>query len=216
MNNSTDSTKERKTLTSMKIKTTTLFKTSWAMLFILTLFTWQCKKDTFKGETVGICPNVISTDPGNGNVNVLISKKITATFNKKMDSSTINNASFRVKQGSTPIVGNVTYSGNTATFTPVAYFDYNTIYTATITTNSKDLDGNALPENYIWSFTTGFTSNANQPVVISTDPYNAENNVAINRKISAAFNKEMDPATIIAPRTKFSNCCRCFAIQCII
>ncbi len=54
-----------------------------------------------------------------------------------------------------PIDGAVTYSGVTATFTPSVDRAYNTVYTATITTDVKDLAGNALVSDYSWSFTTG-------------------------------------------------------------
>lgn len=48
----------------------------------------------------------------------------------------------------------MTYSGRTATFTPLADLDYDTAYTATITTGVKDLAGNAIEADYVWSFTT--------------------------------------------------------------
>ena len=70
-----------------------------------------------------------------------------------MDSSTITTATFAVS-GSGNIAGTVTYSGTTATFTPTTDLDYNTTYTATITTGAKDLAGNALETDYTWSFTT--------------------------------------------------------------
>ena len=48
----------------------------------------------------------------------------------------------------------MTYSDTTATFTPTTALDYNKTYTATITTGAKDLLGNALEDDYSWSFTT--------------------------------------------------------------
>jgi hypothetical protein len=41
-----------------------------------------------------------------------------------------------------------------ATFTPVTALVNGTTYTATITTEVKDLAGNSLQENFSWSFTT--------------------------------------------------------------
>jgi hypothetical protein len=59
----------------------------------------------------------------------------------------------------------VTYSGVTAIFTPTSPLAANTLYTATITTEAKDLAGNALASNYVWSFTTGGTA-GRSPIVL--------------------------------------------------
>jgi len=71
-----------------------------------------------------------------------------------MDPSTITNATFTLTQGTTPVAGTVTYAGVTATFKPTANLAASTVYTATLTTGVKDLDGNALAANYSWSFTS--------------------------------------------------------------
>ena len=71
-----------------------------------------------------------------------------------MDASTINSTTFTLNQGSTPVSGNVTYSGTTATFTPSISLSYSTTYTATITTGANDVAGNAIASNYSWSYTS--------------------------------------------------------------
>jgi hypothetical protein len=48
----------------------------------------------------------------------------------------------------------VTYVGLTATFTPNSHLALNTTYTARITTRARDLAGNALASDKVWSFTT--------------------------------------------------------------
>ncbi|MEO8412000.1 MAG: Ig-like domain-containing protein [Ginsengibacter sp.] len=102
-------------------------------------------------------PIVISTDPVNGTSGVILNKMITATFSKQMDPATINNTTFLLKQGVNPIAGVVTYTATTATFTPSSNLIANTTYTGTITTGSKDLAGNAMVNNYIWSFATALS-----------------------------------------------------------
>jgi hypothetical protein len=108
-----------------------------------------------------IPPTVISTDPPNSTIDVSIYTKITATFSESMDSLTIDTLTFTVKQGLTTISGVVTYvdSVKTATFAPYDNLDTNAVYTATITTGATDLGGNALDSAYVWSFTTGMTTN---------------------------------------------------------
>lgn len=104
--------------------------------------------------TTTSAPTVIATDPANGATDVALNKVITATFSKKMDSTTINANSFLIMQGSNAINGIVSYSGNTATFVPTNSFNNNTVYTATITTSGKDSSGTPLTANYTWSFST--------------------------------------------------------------
>jgi len=74
-----------------------------------------------------------------------------------MDLSTINTSTFTLKQGTTLIPGTVAYSGTTATFTPASILTAGTVYSATITNGAKDLAGNALATNTVWSFTIGST-----------------------------------------------------------
>lgn len=57
----------------------------------------------------------------------------------------------------------------------------------------KDLDGNALQTDYVWTFSTGVTLS---PIVIITDPFNLETGVVLDKQISATFNVPMDPNTI--------------------
>jgi hypothetical protein len=71
-----------------------------------------------------------------------------------MDPATINQESFIIQQGGTPIAGTVTYSGLTATFTPSSPLLPNVLYSGTIKTLAKDIIGQSLMEDYEWSFTT--------------------------------------------------------------
>lgn len=157
---------------------------------IITLIT-SCSTDDFK-ETVGLCPTVTATSPINGATNVPLNQVITATFNEEIDPSTINSNSFKIV-GSTAVAGTISYSGVTATFVPNASLLPNTTYVGTITTLVKDLNGNALQENYIWTFSTGATL---LPLVVSTSPTNNETGVVLNKIVEATFNMPMDPATI--------------------
>src|SRR5947208_10196381 len=85
------------------------------------------------------------------------SQKIAATFSEAMDPLTITPVTFTLKQGTTAVAGTVTYAGVTATFNPVSTLAPNAVHTATITIGSRDLAGNALATNLVWSSTTGAT-----------------------------------------------------------
>ena len=143
-------------------------------------------------------PTVSSTDPVNAETNVALNQKITATFSKTMDVSTITTATFTLMQGATFVSGTVFYVGTTATYSPTNNLTPSTTYTATITTGAKDLTGNALTSNYVWSFTTGAAIVVTPPIVSLTDPLNLATGVALNSKIAATFSKTMDASTITA------------------
>ena len=113
-----------------------------------------------------IAPTVISTTPSNLALGVSINTRPTATFSTPMDSATITNLTFTLKQGLLAVAGSVTFNAltKTAVFTPNSPLAVNLSYTATITTGAKDLGGTALAADYTWSFTTAACSQA--PVVL--------------------------------------------------
>ena len=166
--------------------------------FFLAALIGGCKKDDFVEINV-LCPLVISTDPANLATNVPLDKVITATFNKPMNPATIVPESFSLQEGTTSpavfVEGALTYDGISATLTFVPTNDLldNTTYTGRIESSVTDLLGNPLKEDYIWTFSTGALL---PPLVISTDPFDTETNVVLDKVISATFSEEMDPSTI--------------------
>ena len=65
-------------------------------------------------------------------------------------------STFNLKTNNNNVPGSVSLSqdGKKATFTPSQSLVASTLYTATITTGVKDLAGNGLASNKVWSFTT--------------------------------------------------------------
>lgn len=170
-----------------------IFNKNWLVVFLLFFAFAGCKKVTEDAGIIGICPTVVSTDPASGAINVLTTKKINATFNEAMDPATLNTGTFQLKSGNVFIAGTVSYAGVTATFTPYAPLSANTVYTATLTTGTKDLSKNAMIADYVWSFNTG-----NTPAVVSTDPLNGASDVQLSKIIRATFSTGMNPLTINA------------------
>ena len=141
-------------------------------------------------------PTVTSTSPNNGATNVTLGNALTATFSKAMNPLSISNATFTLAQGNEPVAGTVNYTGVTATFTPIASLAPNVAFTATITAGAKDLAGNALIGNYIWTFTTGAAVETVRPTVISTTPLNGATLVTSTSDLTATFSKLMNPLTL--------------------
>ena len=164
---------------------------------MITLFA-SCAKDDFQ-ETLGLCPKVVSTNPISNSINVPLNQAITVTFNEVMNPSTFTSSSFTIVGSPTPLgltnplFGLITYSGVTATFIPNANLTPNTTYIGRISKAVKDLKGNAIQVDYVWTFSTGVVL---QPIVISTSPNTNETGVVLNKTVSATFNMPMDANTI--------------------
>ena len=167
------------------------------ILMLLIVFMVGCKKTDDNALTPFVVnPTVNSTDPVNNATGVAINRMIVVTFSEPMDQATINSLTFILKQGTTLVPGAVTYSGTTATFTPSTNLVASTIYTGTITTGSKNIEGIALASNFTLSFTTGSAPDIILPTVNSTDPLNNAINVERNKIIALTFSEAMDLSTI--------------------
>jgi uncharacterized membrane protein/protocatechuate 3,4-dioxygenase beta subunit len=117
--------------------------------------------------------SVLSTSPANGAQGIPVNTVVNATFSAPVDDSTINTDTFYISDTSgTSVPGTIVfdYTSDTATFTPSAPLLVNTTYTATLTTQISDIDGNSLGENYSWSFTTtnDVTTSTSVPDTTST------------------------------------------------
>jgi hypothetical protein len=147
---------------------------------------------TIPRETV--LPIVSATVPAARAANVQISTPIIAIFSERIDPATINAATFTVAG----LTGSVSYddAALTATFTPdVLSLDFNTTYSATITTAVRDLAGNALPLVKVWSFTTAQPDFV-PPTITGTSPADGSTNVSQSAVISATLSEQIDPATL--------------------
>jgi len=116
-----------------------------------------------------VAPTVTITNPANIAINVLVDKKISATFSEGMNLATMITANFAVKEtvSGNNVPGTVAYDtqNNIATFSPLVSLTPNTDYTVTVTNGAKDLAGNALvvpavnglPVPNPWTFRTAAT-----------------------------------------------------------
>ena len=125
------------------------------------------KIDTTPPTILYLSP-LTSVSPSNNEMDVAVRVPITVMFSEDMDPLTINKNTFKVEQRGTSepgtyptlqIAGTVSYADRKATFISDDRFwpnqIYGNVFTVTITTGVKDIAGNSLVDNYIWSFTTG-------------------------------------------------------------
>lgn len=173
-----------------------------ALTIASVVLTSGCKKDEYQAK-VGICPVVVSTIPADRAVNVPLKQVISATFNEKMNPAMFTAETFTLvgtttiagTKAATAVTGTVVFSGMTAFFTPATPLSPNTTYSGKIKAGVKDLTGNSLQVDYIWSFSTDAT-----PTVIG-DPINNAVDVPLDKTIIATFNVPMDELSLKDPAT---------------
>ena len=144
-------------------------------------------------------PTITLKVPAAGAVNVAFNAQLTATFSEDMDAASINTNTLLLQgPGASIITGTVTYAAGsrTATFSPTTPLAASTLYTATATTGVKDLAGNTLASNNVWTFTTSVAPDVTRPTVTLKTPDAGETNVAINSKVLITFSESMDPTTM--------------------
>lgn len=102
-------------------------------------------------------PRVVSTSPGASATNVPRNAKITATFSKPMDTTTLVAGTITLGSMGGPITGSVSSTASTITFDPGSPLTADTAYEVTITTAAKSAEAVALAAPVTWTFTTGTT-----------------------------------------------------------
>ncbi|HEY3321851.1 MAG TPA: Ig-like domain-containing protein [Planctomycetota bacterium] len=143
-------------------------------------------------------PTVSFTAPTDGAKAVPINQVIQVAFSETMDPLTLTTDTFAVTgPGMTPVDGTVSHTGTTATFIPFSTngLDANVLFTCTITTGAKDLAGNSLATNYVWTFTTTGGADTTDPTVLSTIPLDGATLVAPNSVVTATFSEAMNTIT---------------------
>jgi hypothetical protein len=169
---------------------------------LLASYVWSFTTGTNANTTP---PTVVSTVPASAAVTVPTNTVVTATFSKAMDPTGVTTTgTFTLAvagAGGAAVPGTVQYAGTTATFTPTAALAATKQYTATITTAAKDLTGNALAANFVWSFTTGAAASTTAPTITLTNPASASITAPLNGSVNATFSEAMNPNTVLAPGT---------------
>jgi hypothetical protein len=139
-------------------------------------------------------PQVVQVIPENNAVEVSVGTSIDVTFTEPIDPATIDEASFKVHIGGTPVAGSFSYLNNETTvrFIPERALSLETLVTIELTADITDkvgngladVEGNPLLQPLTFSFTTGsfgITSPVNSSAVIE----NTE--IILEARASASF-----------------------------
>jgi uncharacterized repeat protein (TIGR02543 family) len=172
------------------------------LTIVAVVLMFGCKKDEYQAK-VGLCPLVVSTIPADNAVGIPLNQVVSATFNEKMDPAMFMQQTFTLSattaiagtKAATTVSGTVVFSGMTAFFTPTSPLTPNTTYTGMIKAGVKDLLGNALQADHVWSFSTDVSP------TVSADPINNSVDVLLSKVIIATFSVPMDTLTLKTPAT---------------
>lgn len=113
-----------------------------------------------KGQECTFQPQPASSEliryPPPGADYVPVSAWVSVRFTEAMDESTINEESFYLLQENDRLSGTVRYiaASQLAVFQPARPLPANTTYTATLTRQAQTQDGDSLPTDLVWQFTT--------------------------------------------------------------
>lgn len=111
-------------------------------------------------------PTVVSTEPSDNETNVDINSAIQVKFSESMDISSFTNESFTFTRGSLTDTWVMSCVGDTVTFTPDRTMASGVRYIVTITTGIKDLTGNTMEFDYVFTFRTAYEVIVDVPVVV--------------------------------------------------
>ena len=100
-------------------------------------------------------PTVSLTAPAKDANDANVRRNVYVAFSEPMDPDTMNSKTFYLKRGDELVVGSVADpTATSASITPASELKPDTLYTAHVTTGAKDLAGNRLANDYVWSFRT--------------------------------------------------------------
>jgi ribosomal protein S6E (S10) len=136
-------------------------------------------------------PQIISTVPSNGSVNILVNADIVVTFSEEMNNSTVT-YSCTPDPGGWGVVWSI---GNTVATYSHNNFASETLYSFEIT-GGQDISGNVLTAGPVpnpWTFTS---EDVVAPQITSTSPVNGAIDVLVTSDVVVNFNEEMNPASI--------------------
>ncbi|MBL7740016.1 MAG: Ig-like domain-containing protein [Chitinophagaceae bacterium] len=147
-------------------------------------------------------PTVHSVEPAAGATGVSVNTVVTVKFSEAMNAATINASTFELRNAANVVVpATISYNSaaKKATLTPSSPLAHSAEYKATVkggASGVKDVAGNAMVNNYAWTFKTMAPSDVTPPAVTSVSPESGDRDVPLNTTVSAVFSEPMNAATV--------------------
>ena len=156
-------------------------------------------------------PTVVSVSPGNFSLSLDAGLSVSAVFSEAMTASTINAATFELRNSLTNalVPATITYNATTRTAKLIPTSLLNSlIYSVKIkggTSGVKDLAGNTMVSDYTWYFFLVPLFDFTQPSVLAVTPASNATGVSTNTIVTAQFSEDMTASTINASTFELRN-----------
>jgi Bacterial Ig-like domain len=155
------------------------------------------------GTTTDTTPPTISTrSPASAATGVSQTANVTVTFSEAMNASTISTSTFELRDAANTLISaTVIYDATTrvATLNPSPTLAAQAVYSVRVRGGAtdprvKDVAGNAMAADSVWSFTTG--GDTTPPTITARSPLAAATGVALSANVTATFSEAMTSGSI--------------------
>jgi hypothetical protein len=149
---------------------------------------------TFNTTHETIPPEVRSTTPASGVEEVTINATVTVVFSEAMDLTTM---SLEMRDPTdTPVIGNLSKSEDlmSMSFKPLFALAYGTVYKVTVPRTCKDLVGNPMRADYVFTFTAQLEKI--KPRVIKLEPIDGSVLVPRETPVIVGFSEPMNATSL--------------------
>lgn len=146
-------------------------------------------------------PTVVRTSPISGTSDVPVNAPFTVEFSERMDPAALTPANFTVRENTTfqNVDGmiQVDPDGRTASFVPDLPFPIGRSHSVTLSTSITDAAGNQLTGTRFFSFTTAFEEDNERPLLVGTNPSDADTGVPVNTLIVLDFDEPLSIVNVL-------------------
>jgi len=178
---------------------------TFAIVILAILITAGCKEqklpslaESLDKSPIPVQVQVIETQPLDDARDIELDTPIQVSFNAVIDSATVNENTFIIREDTAVVAGTFSISDSIITFIPSQEYDRSKVITSTLSPNIADTQGNNMEQEYAWNFTTRPLSKEERtpPSVTATKPRNGATDVDLNKNILVQFSKKLNPETI--------------------
>ncbi|MEA3310070.1 MAG: Ig-like domain-containing protein, partial [Chloroflexota bacterium] len=149
--------------------------------------------DPYRWSFTPAKPRILTTQPGNGTVDVLLTTGVRVDFNTPMDTEATGSAFSLVSQLGEPVPGALTWAdmGAELIFTPTQRLELGTRYMVMVNENARALTGASLEVPLHWAFTT-----VPYPAIQSITPQDGSDDVELYQAVQITFEGALDKDSV--------------------
>jgi len=154
------------------------------------------KSWTFNTTKEKTPPSIVVTDPTASENDVVINATIRIVFSEEMEYSSLQTCMVVHDTLENPVIGNTTAAigGLSVTFNPLFSYGYGETYRVTVLKTVRDLAGNTMVNDYVFTFTVQLEQIP--PRVVEIDPTDGGQFVNRTTKVSVKFSEPMNSTSL--------------------